>query len=108
MSALLTRSSEMKCPHGGTVMAQSSSPDVSAPDGLLRISDTCTITLCTFATPAGPHPCTTVQWQVSATTVKADGDFVLNQSSVGFCLAADQTPQGTVLILSTQSKASGI
>jgi hypothetical protein len=40
--------------------------------------------------------------------VKAGGDFVLNESSVGLCLAATQAPQGTVLIAATQAVASGL
>jgi hypothetical protein len=50
----------------------------------------------------------TVQWVQGAARVKAGGDFVLNESSVGLCLAATQAPQGTVLIAATQAVASGL
>jgi hypothetical protein len=45
---------------------------------------------------------------MGATSVKAGGDFVLNESSVGLCLAATQAPQGTVLIVATQPAAQGV
>jgi hypothetical protein len=48
-----------------------------------------------------------VQWVKSTLRCQAAGDFMLAQDSVGLCLAADQTPQGTVLIQSTQMRASG-
>lgn len=34
--------------------------------------------------------------------------MVLNEASVGLCLAADNAPQGTVLITSTQAKVDGL
>jgi hypothetical protein len=33
---------------------------------------------------------------------------VLNEASVGLCLAATQAPQGTVLIAATQPAAAGL
>jgi hypothetical protein len=43
----------------------------------------------------------------TAQKVKHGGALVLNQGSVGLCLAGTQAPQGTVLINSTQAKVSG-
>jgi hypothetical protein len=108
MPSLLTASSSMMCPHGGTVMATPGSTKARAGDPILRVSDTFTIAGCTFSTPAGPHPCTTVQWQQTAQKVSHGGDLVLNQASVGLCLAADQAPQGTVIISSAAPKVSGL
>jgi hypothetical protein len=109
MPALLTVQSQLMCPHGGTVTATPSSTAVMIQGAgpVVRGTDTFLVAGCSFSTPAGPHPCMTVQWQVTETTVKAGGDFALDEASVGLCLAADQTPQGTVLVQSTQSKVSG-
>jgi hypothetical protein len=95
------------CPHGGTVTAISSNMRAKAGDFLVRSSDTFTIAGCAFSLPSGPHPCVSVQWVKSALRCKAGGDFLLSQDSVGLCIAADQAPQGTVLIQSTQMRASG-
>lgn len=107
MPALLTTASVLMCPHGGTVTATSSNTRAKAGAFLVRPSDTFMIAGCALSTPAGPHPCMTVQWVKSALRCKAAGDFMLAQDSVGLCLAGDQAPQGTVLIQSTQARASG-
>jgi len=107
MGKLLTTGSSLACPHGGTVSAVSSNTRTKAGDFVLRSSDTFTIAGCGFSLPAGPHPCMTVQWIVAALRTKVLGDAVLTSDSVGLCTAADQAPQGTVLINSTQTKASG-
>jgi hypothetical protein len=108
MPALLTTSSVLMCPHGGSVTATSSNTHAKAGDFLVRMSDTFTIAGCPFTLPSGtPHPCMTVQWVKGAVRCKAAGDFMLSQDSTGLCLAADQAPQGSVLIQSTQTRASG-
>ena len=53
------------------------------------------------------HPCVTVQWVKGTLRCQAAGDFMLPQDSIGLCLAADQTPQGSVLINSTQASVTG-
>jgi hypothetical protein len=108
MGKLLTTGSSLTCPHGGTVSAVSSNTRTKAGDYVLRSSDTFTIGGCAFSLPSGPHPCMTVQWIVTAMRTKVLGDGVLTSDSVGLCKAADQAPQGTVLINSTQTKASGL
>jgi hypothetical protein len=50
----------------------------------------------------------TVRWIVANQRSRAMGDLTLSDSSVGICLAGDQTPQGTVIILNTQPRVSGI
>ena len=107
MPALLTSASTMMCPHGGTVMATPGSTQATAGAPILRGSDTFTIAGCTFPPSGPPHPCVSVNWMVTATRVKHGGDLVLNESSVGLCIAADQAPQGTVIIASTQAQVSG-
>lgn len=108
MPALLTAASTMMCPHGGTVMPIPGSTRVIADAPVLRMSDTCTIAGCPFLIVLVPSPCVTVQWVQAAARVQATGDFVLNEASVGLCLAATQAPQGTVLIMQTQPKAEGL
>jgi hypothetical protein len=50
----------------------------------------------------------TVQWVVAALRTKVLGDAVLTTDSVGMCQAADQAPQGTVLVNQTQTQVSGL
>lgn len=107
MSALLTASSTMTCPHGGTVMATPGSSRASAGAPILRASDTTTIAGCAFAPGGAANPCVSVQWSAPAGRVQHSGDAVLTESSVGLCLAATQAPQGTVLIAATQARVSG-
>ena len=107
MSALLTAASSMMCPHGGTVIAAPGSSRTQAGAPVLRASDSFTIAGCSFA-PSVPQPCVSVQWVQTASRVRHGGDFVLTQSSVGLCLAATQAPQGTVLVVSTQARASAL
>ncbi len=109
MPALLTAASTMMCPHGGTVTAIPGATRAVIDAPVLRGSDTFIIAGCPFVLPStNPSPCMTVQWVQTATRVKHGGDFVLNESSVGLCLAATQAPQGTVIIAATQPKVEGL
>jgi hypothetical protein len=107
MSGLLTTASVIMCPHGGMVTASPSSSNVTAAAPILAGGDTCIIAGCTFNIAGAPHPCVSVQWVVTATRVQRAGGMALNASSVGLCLAADQTPQGSAIINSTQSSVTG-
>ncbi len=107
MPALLTSASSMMCPHGGTVTATPGSTRANAGAPVLRASDTFVIAGCTFQVSGAPSPCVSVNWVQTATRVKHGGALVLNQASIGLCLAATQAPQGTVLINSTQTQVSG-
>jgi len=108
MPALLNTSSTMMCPHGGTVTAVPGQSQVQAGAPVLRVSDTCTIAGCAFNISGAPSPCVSVQWVQGAARVTAVGDAVLNESSVGLCLAATQAPQGSVIIAATQPTVQGI
>jgi hypothetical protein len=101
---LLTTLTTMLCPHGGKVQAVSSNTKVSAGSGayVLRISDTFIIAGCTFV----PNPCVRVQWIVADMRVKVDQQPTLSEGSVGLCLSALQAPQGKVIVVNTQMKAS--
>jgi hypothetical protein len=108
MPHLLNTSSQMMCPHGGTVSATSSnSKTKAAGDYVLRSSDTFTISGCALTFPP-PHPCMSVEWVQPAAKSQAIGDFTLTEASVGLCSAADKAVQGTVLITTTQAKAGGL
>lgn len=110
MPALLNTASVMMCPHGGSVQAVSSNTRANIGGAFaLRMTDTFIIAGCPFVTPAGvPHPCVQVQWVQTALRSKAVGDFTLTEASVGLCVAPDQAPQGTVLIVSAQPQVSGV
>lgn len=108
MPGLLTASSTMMCPHGGTVTAVPGQTEALASDPILRISDTFPIAGCPFVISLVPSPCMTVQWVAGCTRVQAGGDFALNEASVGLCLAGTQAPQGAVLIVATQPQVSGL
>jgi hypothetical protein len=108
MANLLTTSSVMMCPHGGTINAISSNTKTKAAGSyLLRSSDTFIIAGCPLNIAGAPHPCMQVQWVQTALKSKAIGDFNLTLDSVGLCVAADQAVQGTVLINTAQPKVSG-
>jgi hypothetical protein len=103
---ILTTADVMMCPHGGQVIPASSQSRVKAQVQVLRQGDTFTIAGCAFSTPAGPHPCVTVEWQNPSQEVSAVSDKVLTKLSIGMCKAGDQAVQGVVLIQQTQTKAS--
>lgn len=107
MPALLTAASTMTCPHGGQVIATPGSTRANAGAPILRGSDSFNIAGCSFNVSGTPSPCVSIDWASTATRVRHAGGLVLNQSSVGLCLAGTQAPQGTVLIASTQAKVSG-
>ena len=109
MAALLTSSSVLMCPHGGTVSAVTSNAQVKAGgDFVLRQSDTFLVSGCPFVIPPStPQPCLQVQWVQAAVQTQVLNDFVLTEDSVGMCVSAEQAVQGTVLINSTQPQVSG-
>lgn len=108
MGALLTAASTMMCPHGGTVTATTSNARVNAGGSpVVRSSDTFVIAGCPFVLGTTPHPCVTVQWLLQNLRSQVLSDSTLSESSQGLCLAADQAPQGAVLVLNTQAAVSG-
>jgi hypothetical protein len=96
------------CPHGGTVTAIPGSTRASAGAPILRGSDTFTIAGCAFNVAGAPSPCVSVSWVQTAARVQHGGDLVLNEASVGLCLAATQAPQGPVVIAATQASVGGL
>jgi hypothetical protein len=108
MPALLTAASTLMCPHAGTILATPGATRAVVDAPILRGSDTFVVAGCAFNIAGVPSPCVSVSWVQTATRVKHGGDFVLNEASVGLCLAATQAPQGAVLIVATQVTASGL
>lgn len=107
----LTVSSQLQCPHGGTVNIISSNTRVKAQGSFMAtMADTATVTGCPFQIPIGvgtiPSPCLYVQWLVPDTRARVNGTFTLSQGSVGVCIGATGAPQGTVIVSNTQSKVS--
>ncbi len=99
----------MMCPNGGTVNAITSNTRAKAGgDFILRGSDTFLIAGCPFMLGPTPHPCIQVQWVQTALKSMVMSNATLTDESVGLCVAADQAVQGTVQIVSTQAKVSGI
>lgn len=107
MPALLTTASTLMCPHGGTVIASPGATKAKADAMLVRKGDSYSIAGCPFMIGSSPHPCVSVNWVVASSRVKHDGDFVLTDASVGLCLAADQAPQGSVVVAVTQPRVKG-
>ena len=109
MGALLTTASTLQCPHGGSVVPVTSNATTQV-SGVFAITaaDTLTIAGCPFTIGPNPHPCTTVQWVSTETKSTVGGNPTLGEDSVGLCVAADQAPQGTVMITAGQSKVSGL
>jgi hypothetical protein len=108
MGAFLTTASTLQCPHGGQVQISSQNTKANAGgDAIARSTDTFIISGCPFLLGNTPHPCVQVQWIVTALRNTAAGDPSLTSDSVGLCVAADNAPQGTVIVASTQSDATG-
>ena len=111
-AALLTTASTLVCPHGGTVAIVSTNTQVKDASAQLALaSDTFSISGCPFQIPVGtgsaPHPCVSVVWNKTNLASTVNGQATLAQDSIGLCLAADQAPQGSVLVQNTQALISG-
>ena len=107
---ILTTSSTLMCPHGGSVNLQTSNVDLKIQDApALLVTDIHTVAGCPFTLPSGmPSPCVLVRWSVGATQTNVRGTAVLLQNSVGLCYSAVQVPQGPPLISQVQTVALGL
>jgi hypothetical protein len=96
------------CPHGGTVQIVSANIRVKTGGAYAALAtDTFTVTGCPYQIPAAvpiPSPCILVQWIVPDARNRANGNFTLSQSSTGLCMSATGIPQGTVMVVNTQSQ----
>jgi hypothetical protein len=108
----LVAGATIKCPHGGTVQVTPTNSAVKADkDAMVLMSDTFTITGCTFQIPAAtpiPSPCVQVRWLVGDTRVKINGQATLSETSTGLCLSAAGVPQGPVIVSNTQRNVSSM
>jgi hypothetical protein len=108
MPNYLNASSQLMCPHGGTVSVTTQNSQAKAGgDFIVCDSDQFQIAGCPFMIGPNPHPCMQIQWLEPATMGKASQNFVLTESSVGLCVAADQAPQGPPNVVETQPAGSG-
>jgi len=109
VTPLLTTASTVICPHGGmATLTTSNSKAIVAGAPVLLLTDMHMIAGCTFAPGSVPSPCLTVRWVTGATQVNVDNIPVLLQTSVGLCLNAFQAPQGTAIVVQTQTQAMGV
>jgi hypothetical protein len=108
MANLLTTTSVLMCPHGGTVTVTTQNSQVmTAGSPLVRASDTFVIAGCSLASLPTPSPCVQIKWVQPDSKSQARDDFTLSESSVGMCLSGTMIPQGSVLINFTQAEGSG-
>jgi len=108
MAEFLTTASQLMCPHGGTVSASSQNSQTRAGGApIVRQSDTFTVAGCPFNISGSPHPCVRVQWSSAAARNSVVSGQALTRDCVGLCLAGDNAPQGTVMVVSTQPRAKG-
>lgn len=98
----------LTCPHGGQVSEISSNTRVSV-EGQLVVTqaDQYPIAGCALSSASPPNPCVLVKWIVPATRVTINGQPVILQSSTGLCVNATQAPQGSPMIVATQTRVSG-
>lgn len=107
-SPLLTIASTVMCPHGGSAIL-TTTDTIAKVEGapVLLLTDRHAIVGCAFAPGGVPTPCLTIQWVTGATQTAVNEVPVLLQTSVGLCLNAMQVPQGTALVVQTQTQAMG-
>jgi hypothetical protein len=108
MMPILTTSSTVMCPHGGTAQLVTSNTDavIDGAPALLQ-TDIHPIVGCTF-TPVAYSPCVSIRWVSGATQTTVRQVPVLLQNSVGLCLNAAQAPQGTAVVVQVQQRAKGL
>jgi hypothetical protein len=108
MAYLLTAASTIMCPHGGQVSVAATNSRVTLGGAKIALAtDTFTVGGCPFVVGTSPHPCMTVEWQLTAQRSTCDGAATLTTDSVGMCKAADGAVQGTAMIAATQTRAAG-
>lgn len=103
MSDVLTDRSDVKCVHQAKATAIPSQTKVKAEGGLVLVSsDVHLVAGCPFMKGTQPSPCVQITWSGEATKVKISGKGVLTNSSIGQCIAADQSKQGIAVISNTK------
>ena len=108
---VLTTSSTVLCPHGGSAILTTANTKVMVDNALALLeSDVHSVAGCPFQIPVGagmkPSPCIRIQWSGGAVRMTVNGTGVLVQSSTGLCYSAESAPQGSAIIANTQMKVS--
>ncbi|MCE4555806.1 hypothetical protein [Pelomonas cellulosilytica] len=109
MSFFLTPASSVMCPHGGQAVLFTSNTQALLPSGpVLLMTDVHPVVGCTFAPGGVPLPCVTIQWLTGSLQSTINGVPALMDNSVGLCLNPSSVPQGTAIVVQTQTQASGL
>lgn len=98
MSDLLTQSSQVSCPHGGSAQVSPSNQQVSTDGSLvLTESDQHQVAGCPFTIGNTPSPCIRIEWTSVQSSTHIGGQKALTNQSVGICYSGQNAPQGTAL-----------
>ena len=96
------------CPHAGQVSAVASSARVLLNgQPATTSSDNYPIAGCVLNISGSPHPCVKIRWLQPALRVKIGGQPAILATSSGLCLAADEAPQGSPVVITTQVRVKG-
>jgi hypothetical protein len=105
MSGLvLTTASTITCPHQGTALLKTS--NTSAKIGgayALLVSDVHQVVGCPFMIGQKYSPCVKIEWSQGAQDVNVGGTAVLLANSIGKCVSAENSTQGTAIKQPIQS-----
>ena len=100
--------SSIICLHGGRVSPITMNRKVLVSgQAVATQNDAFPISLCTFNT-GSPHPCVITKWLVPSLRIKVNGQPIILSDSVGICQSADQSPQCTPNVISTQVRVKGV
>lgn len=106
---ILTTTSTLLCPHGGSVILLTSNVDLKIQGApALLVTDVHPVAGCPFTIGPKYSPCVTVRWAAGATQTNVRGVPVLLQSSVGLCYSTEQAPQGPAIVAQVQPLAQGL
>src|SRR3954471_2985905 len=102
---ILTKSSVILCPHGGTVMHIPLTNQRATVNGesLLFLNDQYIVAGCPFSASQGASPCNRVVWTNPSKNFMAQGKTVLTSASIGLIQTASGIAQGAAIISSFQT-----
>ena len=107
MPRILTRGSQVLCPHGGSATLTTANAKVGAAGGKALVeSDVHTVSGCAFMIGTKPSPCLQIRWSAGAVKLKAGGTAVLLESSAGTCYSPESAPQGMAMVVQAEPKVS--
>ena len=97
------------CPHGGQVSSITNNTRVFVEgQPVVTQNDLFPIAGCPFTILVSPHPCIEIKWLTPATRVFVNHQPVILKNSVGICKSADQTPQGSPIVIMSQMRVKGV